>query len=681
MRHLLFLPLFLAATAAMALQSAGISIEKIEGAGWQAQGLTLSFRLRESDSGQLQIRSLQLPEPLGEIRDLRLDCAELIFRPQRIACLDAPLTADWALLDKPGARASFDYAVSTGVLQLRLQQLSALGGQLLLRLTLGNEGWQAEAEIDSLQAAAVAPLLAAFGQAISADTGRLQVQLRASGDEVRQGIDYRLKLSGLTASDVEGNLASEGLALELSGQASTEGQDWRTELSLALMAGQLYANPLFIDAGERPLALSGRLRYRPDGRTLSFEQLQLEHRDTLVLRAEGSLQLGETVALQALHARIEQARLAAAYPVYLQPFLLGSGLDELQAEGRISGEVRLRNGAPQLLQLQLSEVTAHDAKQRFSLDALNGELHWREQLEQAPETRLQWSGGTAYKLPFTAAQLRLRIGGKALRLLEPLHLPVLGGALNVDRLAVDEAGSEAMWIDFDGALAPLSLTELTRALGWPEFAGTLGGQLPDLSYREGNLTVGGTLAAEVFDGSVSVQGLHVAEPFGRLPRLRADLRLRNLDLKQATSAFQFGAIEGRLSGDVTGLRMLNWQPVSFDARLYTPEDDRSRHRISQRAIENISSLGGAGAGAALSRGFMRFFENFAYDRLGISCRLTNGVCLMGGIEDAPDKAGYYLVKGKLLPRIDVIGFAREVSWPALIEQLRAISEGEGPEVR
>jgi hypothetical protein len=78
---------------------------------------------------------------------------------------------------------------------------------------------------------------------------------------------------------------------------------------------------------------------------------------------------------------------------------------------------------------------------------------------------------------------------------------------------------------------------------------------------------------------------------------------------------------------------------------------------------------------------MRFFENFAYAKLGLSCRLANGVCRMGGIEDAPDKGGYYLVKGKLLPRIDVIGYANEVSWSALVEQLKNISSGEGPEVR
>ena len=90
-----------------------------------------------------------------------------------------------------------------------------------------------------------------------------------------------------------------------------------------------------------------------------------------------------------------------------------------------------------------------------------------------------------------------------------------------------------------------------------------------------------------------------------------------------TGAFSFGRITGRLSGAIDGLQLFNWTPVAFDARLYTPPDDRSKHRISQRAVENIGSIGGGGAGvtAALSSGFLRFFEDFNYDRLGLSCRL------------------------------------------------------------
>jgi len=157
---------------------------------------------------------------------------------------------------------------------------------------------------------------------------------------------------------------------------------------------------------------------------------------------------------------------------------------------------------------------------------------------------------------------------------------------------------------------------------------------------------------------------------------------RRLDLELVTSTFSIGSITGRLDADLKGLELFNWSPVAFDARLYTPPGDRSKHRISQRAVENIGSIGGGGAGvtAALSSGFLRFFDDFNYDRLGLSCRLENNVCAMNGVAPAPN-GGYYLVKGKGLPRIDVIGSSRRVDWPRLVQQLIAATKSGGPTVQ
>ena len=83
----------------------------------------------------------------------------------------------------------------------------------------------------------------------------------------------------------------------------------------------------------------------------------------------------------------------------------------------------------------------------------------------------------------------------------------------------------------------------------------------------------------------------------------------------------------------------------------------------------------------LSRGFLRFFDDFAYARIGLTCRLAGGVCLMGGLEPSRDGQGYVLVKGRLLPRIDVNGYAREVDWDTLVEQLKSVTQGEGPVLR
>ena len=84
------------------------------------------------------------------------------------------------------------------------------------------------------------------------------------------------------------------------------------------------------------------------------------------------------------------------------------------------------------------------------------------------------------------------------------------------------------------------------------------------------------------------------------------------------------------------------------------------------------ALGGAGAAAAIQRSFLRFFEQFGYEKLGLSCALRNGVCEMGGVESAP--YGFVIVKGGGIPAISVIGYNRRVDWNELNARLRRITQ-------
>ena len=236
-----------------------------------------------------------------------------------------------------------------------------------------------------------------------------------------------------------------------------------------------------------------------------------------------------------------------------------------------------------------------------------------------------------------------------------------------------------MSADLVAELEPIELAALCRALGWPEFGGQLSGRVPGVQLRDGELSLDGGLDAKVFGGDVRIGSLRMPDVFGRLRKLLADVQLRNIDLRQLTQAFSFGRIDGRIDGDVSGLRMLDWQPVAFDARIYSSAKDSGRRRISQRAIDNLSSLGGGPTGL-LSRGALRFFDDFGYRRIGWSCKLADGVCLMDGIEPTED-GGYVLVEGRWLPRIEVVGYERRVDWNRFVEQLLAVRQSQGVEIR
>jgi hypothetical protein len=214
-------------------------------------------------------------------------------------------------------------------------------------------------------------------------------------------------------------------------------------------------------------------------------------------------------------------------------------------------------------------------------------------------------------------------------------------------------------------------------MGWPRLEGKASASIPLVTYTGGRLTTDGALGFNLFNGSLAVTNLSMQDPLGQAPRLNADLQFRNLDLGDLTRTFSFGAIEGKLDGDVEHLQLVKWQPVNFDAR-FISSPGRYPKKISQRAVQNISSLGGAGAAAAIQRSFLRFFEQFNYDKIGLSCKLRNDTCQMSGVESTPQ--GYIIVKGSGIPSITVMGYNQSVSWGELLSRIQRITAGNAKPV-
>ena len=104
-----------------------------------------------------------------------------------------------------------------------------------------------------------------------------------------------------------------------------------------------------------------------------------------------------------------------------------------------------------------------------------------------------------------------------------------------------------------------------------------------------------------------------------------------------------------------------------------------RQRISQRAVQDLSSVGDASFVGSLQGMLIGFFDDFGYARLGISCRLADEVCHMDGLGPASKDSGglaFIIVQGAGLPRLDVVGINRRVDWPTLLERLEAVGKGD-----
>lgn len=691
------LALLTTATLVGAVDEIELQVERVEGAGWSAEGVVVRADLPEGASGvSATVSRLRLSSIKDELRDVRVECPALEFSTAVIRCTQARILAFLPSLGAQTLSGDVRYERTTGALDFDLRGLRVGQGQIDVAAALNDAGWRATAEISRLPLEETLKLAKQWQLPVPelTATGLMTASISAAGmDTALRAAAVTAKLTDLTGNNESGSLAADRLAFEVRAKLGRAGTHWRFDATVKSAAGQAYAQPIFLDLGVHPLEASARGLWKGGG-LLTIDHFAIDHREVARGSGRGTIDLDAEQPLRALRFDLQALQFPGAYTSYFQPFLLDTGFKSLQMSGGLSGVLSIADGEPREASLRFDRVSLDDGARNFVLNDLSGEWHWLgapaassdddddSSVERSRDSMLSWASGTLLNLDLGASRLRFNTQGRQVRLLEPAHIPVLDGAIALESFRIRNAGMPTVAFMVDASIQPISVRQLCQAFGWPEFGGRIGGNISKLRMRERVVTLGTTLTAQVFDGEVRISDLRLEQPFGQWPRLRSNIALENLDLNLITSAFSFGGMTGRLSGSISGLELFNWTPVAFDARLFTPPGDRSRHRISQRAVENIGSIGGGGAGvtAALSSGVMRFFDEFNYDRLGVSCRLQQDVCHMDGVAPAPN-GGYYLVKGKGLPRIDVIGSSRRVDWPRLVRQLIAITQSEGPVVQ
>ncbi|MCP5418922.1 MAG: hypothetical protein H6970_00320 [Gammaproteobacteria bacterium] len=654
-------------------------MDALSGAGWNAQDLDISLERPASGSGSLQlaIARFVLPDLPLSLEKLQVNCPDLLWESTQVRCQAGTLQTALGAQAIVG-RGEFTYHTDSPDLVFSLTELNLAQGRVTLQGHWQGDAWQLQVQADALTSGGLIQLLPAAWARQFAQDQQAAGHWRLAGEWAGRGAQVertQLSLTGkdLTLADSSGRYAAQNLNLELQ-------TDWRQEQFTAQLgfSGQLYLEPLFLEApqGRAPLQLT--LRGRRDGGRWRVDALQLT--DPGVLQAQGRLSFAwnDTFVLQNLSLELREAVFPAFYERYLQPFVADTVLGDLETHGRLAGNVELTPDGLRRIRIELSDLDLDDRQGRFGGQNLNGEVDWG--LDDKPRrSHLDWRSGRLYRLSLGAARLALETQNDHFRIPARTRIPVLDGALVIERLQGQGLGTDDLQWQFDGEVSPISLEPLSSALQWPPLKGQISGVIPAARYAAHRLTVDGALIVRLFKGQITLNDLRLEDPLGQIPRTFANLTIQNLDLLSLTQTFNFGKIEGKLGGQVRDLRLENWQPVYFDAELATPPGDDSRRRISQRAVENISALGGGGVTEALSRGFIGMFESFRYKRLGIRCRLVNAVCEMDGVAPAP--RGYYLVEGGGLPRIDVIGYTRRVDWPELLARLKAAAESEGPVVK
>ena len=478
-----------------------------------------------------------------------------------------------------------------------------------------------------------------------------------------KGFVANLNLQGARFSDEAGLHAAEKLKGYLTISAKQEGDTLRFNSALNWQSGEVFWQPLYFANGGHELQANGSLT----GNILTLDNATLKLDKVGDLKFNGQVDT-KTFTIQRLNADLPNLDLAAAYPLLFKPFLGKTMLNDAELNGKAVLNVTIADSQLKAFKINLTDVNIDDKNHKFSFYNVNANIPWS--YNDDTDIKLSYNNGQLLNLPLG----RTSIGAQFSRysLVSPeITLPILDGVFKLSDISAARINDEWYW-HLRAALTPISMPDASHAFKLPLMQGKASAEIPLVTYSGGILTTDGEMVLNVFNGTATITHLTMQNPLSNAPKLNADMKLRNLDMGELTRTFSFGAIEGKLDGDVQGLELQDWKPVKMDASLYSSAGKYPK-KISQRAVENISSLGGAGAAAAVQRSILRFFKEFNYEKMGLSCKLRNDTCEMAGVESTP--GGYVIVKGSGIPAITVLGYNRTVSWGELVDRIKRVIDG------
>lgn len=489
--------------------------------------------------------------------------------------------------------------------------------------------------------------------------------LRISGPLHLRGVGLETADAGIAGENLAGNLRID--------YRTTPARSWLALLG-ELRGGEFLAGNTYVALPATPVGLRIDATKRAGS---GWQVPRIEWRDGEALQASGTLAFANDGALSSMAVDAGSRDMSPLRQRYLSGWMGLFGLGDVDLHGAMDLHVEAQGGGLSRIDAILHGVDLRDPARRFVFDGLDGDVRYSA---SAPvRSELRWSGGQLYGLAFGAARLPMASADGQLRFGRDVRVPLMGGQMTLRDVVIQPPRDAAgMQIRFGLGLDDIDFGKVSQALGLPAFQGRLSGTIPQARYADERIDFDGGLSLRLFEGRVAFSALSLERPFGSAPSLSANIAFDDLDLLRLTEVLGFGSITGRLDGRIEGLRLVDWTPVAFDARFITDEAPGVTQRISQRAVQNISSVGDASFVSSLQGQLIGLFDDFGYRRIGIGCRLANEVCAMSGLDSHRSQGGnaFTIVEGGGLPRLDVVGFNRNVDWPTLVERLVAVGKGE-----
>ena len=358
------------------------------------------------------------------------------------------------------------------------------------------------------------------------------------------------------------------------------------------------------------------------------------------------------------------SNLTVFYKGFMASYLEIVGINDVDITGQSHGAFKLENNELKTIFIEFSDINLKVESIKTQMQDLNGVINWQNE-GALQKSKVNWQRLLLAGMPINPSDLQFSAVGQQLYLQEDTVIPIFDGSVIIHKLELQDLFESQTSINFDGEVTPISLALITKKMGWPSMNGSIAGKIPGMKKVGHSITFDGSLELDIFSGNMQINRLSIERLFGVAPVIAADIIFHQLNLQQITSTFDFGEITGLVDGYINGLRITNWKVDRLDAHIKSVKSTDVKQIISQRAVDNISSIGGIQG--ALSRSFLRFFEYFKYKRIGIGCKLRNSICEMSGLETGKDS--YHIVEGKGIPSINIVGIRKFIDWEVFLERL------------
>lgn len=654
-----------------ALDSVILTLESITLKNWQLQGIKISLDAIRKQKQQLRlsIKQLSLPKPFNDLKLVDIRCQQFIWNTDKIHCQQGHASIQSKRFSSP--RFKFSFLINEQKTQLTLHQLKLLQGIFNLQADISLNQWNIQLKGHKVGLKLLQQLL--FPK-LKLSSGLVNLTLNAKGKgEKPTHITANIKANQLSLQSSDGKKATEALTLKTIFKATHYKKRWHWQQHSIFEQGKLYLEPLYLENKKTAISLKSKGRFNLANQQLDIDNLRLTHPNIGFIKAYASIKLKPKFQLITANAHAQIENLQKLSKTYLNSMIETTPLEGLNLKGRIDAGIHFTNNQPDKAYLTANGLQLKDLKQRFNLQDGAIIINWSKAKDFNRDSMISWRQLELFSIPLPRGYLTLLLKDKQISLLKAIDIPLLDGNIQIKKFNFQAMKEGHPKVIFAAVIEAVSLEKLTKILGTQSLSGKISGDIPGVHFETGKLSLEGGLKINVLGGKININQLALSGLGTDFLQFYSDIEIQNLDLKLLTQKLAFGSMEGKVSGFINDLYMENWKPIAFYAWMGTAKDDDSDHQISQKAIENLASIGGGGAVDFVSRIILGMFDHFDYEKIGLGCYLHKGVCQLMGSE-AAGKHSFYIVKGGGLPRIDVMGYNTRINWDILWKRLSRLSK-------